>query len=109
MKAIRRFYSVVVIQSALLTMAPAARAQNETPDGYVTRKEYEELKTQLPALKKELDTLKKEREVAPTRKDHESQSVADTAPKRETAKGQAFESKKYGPVARRPARESIRS
>ena len=33
-------------------MTPAARAQNETPDGYVTRKEYEELKTQLLALKK---------------------------------------------------------
>ena len=47
-------------------MAPAAlRAQDETPDGYVTRKEYEELKTQLLAMKKELDTLKKEREVAP--------------------------------------------
>ena len=58
-------------------MAPAAlRAQDETPDGYVTRKEYEELKTELLALKKELDTLKKEREVAPTQKDHESQSVA---------------------------------
>jgi hypothetical protein len=41
MKAIRRFNLVVVIQSALLTMAPAAlRAQDETPDGYVTRKEY---------------------------------------------------------------------
>ncbi len=91
MKAIRRFYLVVVIQSALLTMAPAAlRAQDETPDGYVTRKEYEELKTQLLAMKKELDTLKKEREVAPRQKDRESQSVADTAPKRETAEGQAI-------------------
>ena len=42
------------------------------------------------AMKKELDTLKKEREVAPRQKDHESQSVADTAPKRETAGGQAI-------------------
>src|SRR5438105_8008034 len=88
MKTIRRFYLVVVIQSALLTMAPAAlRAQDETPDGYVTRKEYEELKTQLLAMKKELDTLKKEREVAPRQKDRESQS----APKRETAEGQAID------------------
>ena len=72
-------------------MAPAAlRAQDETPDGYVTRKEYEELKTQLLAMKKELDTLKKEREVAPRQKDRESQSVADTAPKRETAEGQTI-------------------
>ena len=91
LKAIRRFYLVVVIQSALLTMAPAAlRAQDETPDGYVTRKEYEELKTQLLAMKKELDTLKKEKEVAPRQKDRESQSVAGTAPKRETAEGQAI-------------------
>src|SRR6266481_7361719 len=90
MKAIRRFYLVVVIQSALLTMTPAAlRAQNETPDGYVTRKEYEELKAQLLAMKKELDTLKKEREVAPRQKDRENQSVAGTAPKRETPEGQA--------------------
>ena len=72
-------------------MAPAAlRAQDETPDGYVTRKEYEELKTQLLAMKKELDTLKKEKEVAPRQKDRESQSVAGTAPKRETAEGQAI-------------------
>ena len=72
-------------------MAPGAlRAQDETPDGYVTRKEYEELKTQLLVMKKELDTLKKEREVAPRQKDRESQSVADTAPKRETAEGQAI-------------------
>jgi hypothetical protein len=90
MKAIRRFYLVIVIQSALLIMAPAVlRAQNETPDGYVTRKEYEELKAQLLAMKKELDTLKKEREVAPRQKDRESQSVADTAPKQETPEGQA--------------------
>ena len=72
-------------------MAPAAlRGQDEKPDGYVTRKEYEELKTQLLAMKKELDTLKKEREVAPRQKDRESQSVAGTAPKRETAEGQAI-------------------
>ena len=42
------------------------------------------------AMKKELDTLKKEREVAPRQKDRESQSVADTAPKRETSGGQAI-------------------
>src|SRR4029077_12447779 len=86
-----RFYLLVLIQSALLTMAPGAlRAQDETPDGYVTRKEYEELKTQLLAMKKELDTLKKEREVAPRQKDRESQSITDTAPKRETVGGQAI-------------------
>src|SRR5438132_11918831 len=91
MKAIRRFYLVVVIQSSLLRIQPTAlRAQDETSDGYVTRKEYEELKTQLLAMKKELDTLKEERELAPRQKDRESQSVADTAPKRETAEAQAI-------------------
>ena len=38
-----------------------ARAQDTTTDGYVTRKEYEELKDQLLAMKKELDALKKEK------------------------------------------------
>src|SRR5205823_4244656 len=90
LKAIRRFYLVVVIQSALLTMAPAAlRAQDETPDGYVTRKEYEELKGQLLAMKKELDALKKERALAPKRESSEGQAVADTAPKQESPGGQA--------------------
>ena len=84
-------YLAAIIQTALLIIAsPVARAQSTTTDGYVTRKEYEELKTQLLAMKKELDTLKKEREVAPRQKDRESQSVADTAPKRETAEGQAI-------------------
>jgi hypothetical protein len=90
MKRVRLCYLVVAIQSVLLTIAPASvRAQDEAPDGYVTRKEYEELKDQLLAMKKELDALKQEREVAPRQTDRESQSVAGTAPRQDTTEGQA--------------------
>ena len=59
---IHRCYSAAIIQAALLTIAsPVGRAQDTTTDGYVTRKEYEELKDQLLAMKKELDALKKEK------------------------------------------------
>ena len=59
MKKIRHYYLAAVIQSALLAAAsPVARAQDATTDGYVTRKEYEELKAQLLAMKKELDAIK---------------------------------------------------
>ena len=59
---IHRCYSAAIIQAALLTIAsPMTRAQDTTTDGYVTRKEYEELKDQLLAMKKELDALKKEK------------------------------------------------
>jgi hypothetical protein len=87
---IHRCYSAAIIQAALLTIAsPVARAQDTTTDGYVTRKEYEELKDQLLAMKKELDALKKEKAVAPKRESSESQAVADTAPKQDSAGGQA--------------------
>ena len=78
MKKIRHYYLAAVIQSALLTMAsPAARAQNATTDGYVTRKEYEELKAQMLAMKEELDALKKEKGVSPKQGSAEGQAVAD--------------------------------
>jgi hypothetical protein len=78
MKKIRHYYLAAVIQSALLAAAsPVARAQDATTEGYVTRKEYEELKTQLLVMKKELDALKKEKGVAPKRESAEGQAVAD--------------------------------
>src|ERR1700737_4162605 len=78
MKKIRHYYLAVVIQSALLTMAsPAARAQNAATDGYVTRKEYEELKTQLLAMKKELDAIKREKKGVPKQESPEGQAVAN--------------------------------
>src|SRR5438105_3704497 len=77
MKKIRHYYLAAVIQSALLALAsPVARAQNAT-DEYVTRKEYEELKTQLLAMKKELDALKEEKGVAAKQESAEGQAVAD--------------------------------
>jgi hypothetical protein len=76
--------SAVIIQAALLTIAaPVARAQDTTGDGYVTRKEYDELKAQLLAMKKELDALKNEKAVAPKRESSESHTFAATAPKQE--------------------------
>ena len=87
---IHRCYSAAILQAALITIAfPVARAQYTTTDGYVTRKEYEELKDQLLAMKKELDALKKEKAVAPKRESSESQAVADTAPKHDLSGGQA--------------------
>jgi ABC-type taurine transport system substrate-binding protein len=60
------YYPVAIIQAALLTIAsPVAQAEEPTMDGYVTRKEYEELKAQMLAMKQQLDALKKEREASP--------------------------------------------
>jgi hypothetical protein len=70
-------YLVAIIQAALVIIAfPIARAEEPTTDGYVTRKEYEDLKAQLLAMKKELDALKKERGEVPKRETVESHAVA---------------------------------
>ena len=57
--------------------SPGARAQNTTTDGYVTRKEYEELKAQMLAMKKELDAIKKEKGTVPNQETAQAQAVAD--------------------------------
>ena len=57
---IHRCYPAAIVQAAFLTNV-SARAQDTTTDGYVTRKEYDELKAELLAMKKELDALKKEK------------------------------------------------
>jgi hypothetical protein len=86
---IHRCYFAAIIQVTLLIIVSSiARAQNEAADGYVTRKEYEELKAQMLAMKKELDALKKERAMAPKQESSESQAVAGTAPKQESPAGQ---------------------
>src|SRR5437660_5923009 len=78
MKKIRHYYLAAVIQSALLAVAsPVARAQDATTDGYVTRKEYEELKAQMLAMKKELDAIKKEKGAIPKQESAEGQAVGD--------------------------------
>src|SRR5437660_8092199 len=78
MKKIRNVCLAVLIQSALLTMlAPVIRAEDATTDGYVTRKEYDELKAQMLVMKKELDALKKEREAGPKQDYTERQAVVE--------------------------------
>jgi hypothetical protein len=48
--------ALVVIVIGAVSM-PLARAQDSPSGGYVSRKEYEELKEQLVAMKKELDSI----------------------------------------------------
>ena len=75
MKKIQRYCLAAIIQGTLLTLASlAAHAEDPKTDGYVTRKEYEELKAQMLAMKKELDTLKKEREAGP-KQEHTQREV----------------------------------
>ncbi len=87
---IHRCYLAAIVQAAFLILgSPVARAQDTTTDGYVTRKEYEELKTQLLAMKKELDALKKEK----GQESVKSHAVADVdkevGPKQENTESQA--------------------
>jgi hypothetical protein len=79
MKTLHRFCLLIIIQGALVTMVPAGvRGEDAAPDGYVTRKEYEELKAQLMSMKKELEVIKKEREEgAPKQNKVEDRAVAD--------------------------------
>lgn len=78
MKTILRRCLLIAIKSVLLTtVADVVCAQDPPPDGYVTRKEYEELKAQMLAMKKELDAIKKEREVSPTQNKVGNRAVAD--------------------------------
>jgi hypothetical protein len=94
MKNIQRYWLAAIIEGALLTLAsPVARAQDTATDGYVTRKEYEELKIQMLAMKKELDALKQEKGAVSKQESVESHAVADVhrqvAPKQENAESQA--------------------
>ena len=75
----RHYYLAAIIQSTVLIMAsPIGRAQDPATDGYVTRKEYDELKSQMLAMKKELDALKKEREADQKQGNAENQSLAQS-------------------------------
>jgi hypothetical protein len=107
---IHRCYSAAIIQAALLTIV-SARAQDTTADGYVTRKEYDELKAELLAMKKELDALKKEKTVAPKRESSESPAVASTALKPEGPEGQVVDHshKEITPTVARPVAASLDS
>jgi len=79
MKNIRHYFLAAIIQSAMLIVASAnAHAEEATTDGYVTRKEYEELKSQMLAMKKELDSLKKEREAAEKQGNAENRAIVQS-------------------------------
>src|SRR5436190_7856069 len=109
---IHRYYSIAIIQAALLTIAsPVARAESTTTDQYVTRREYDELKAQLLAIKKELDAVKKERTVAPKRESSESRAVASTASTQENPEGQGVTDlhKEISSAGTSPVSESVGS
>src|SRR5438132_8033795 len=96
MRKIRRYSLAAIIQIIVLIMASSpTRAEDPTTDGYVTRKEYDELKAQLLAMKKELDALKKEKDGVPKRESVESHAVADVQ-KQVAPKVQATESQTGG-------------
>src|ERR1051326_6100035 len=79
MTKIRRYWWLAIVQGALLITAPVgAHAEEATTDGYVTRKEYDELKAQMLAMKQELDALKKERTGAQKQKSEEDGPKAQT-------------------------------
>jgi hypothetical protein len=93
MKNVRHYWLAAIIQGTLLTVASlGAHAEDATTDGYVTRKEYEELKVQMLAMKKELDALKKEREATQKQGNAENQAIVEdhkeVAPP-ESSQGQA--------------------
>jgi hypothetical protein len=78
MKSMRPYRLAAIAQGALLIIASSTvRAEDPPAEGYVTRKEYEELKAQLLAMKKELDALKKERSAVPKQQTAEARATAD--------------------------------
>src|SRR5438874_8157294 len=78
MKKIRHYYYLAaIIQGVFIIASPVARAQDPTTDGYVTRKEYEDLKAQLLAMKKELDAIKKEK-ATQTQENAQGQAIVES-------------------------------
>src|SRR2546423_8059330 len=75
MKIHRWYWAAVIEGTLLLTGSAMLQAQDTPPDGYVTRKEYEELKAELLAMKKELDTIK-DKEAAPKLAQAEAPNIA---------------------------------
>ena len=78
MKKIRHYYYLAaIIQGVFIIASPVARAQDPTTDGYVTRKEYEDLKAQLLVMKKELDAIKKEK-ATQTQENAQGQAIVES-------------------------------
>ena len=79
MNIVRRYWLAAIIQGAvIMVVSLAAQAEDATTDGYVTRKEYEELKAQMLAMKQELDALKKEKATAPKQEGAETHAVVQS-------------------------------
>jgi hypothetical protein len=77
MVKIHRCSLAAIVQAALIITSSAAHGQDPATDGYVTRKEYEELKDQMLVMKKELDALKKEKGAVSKQESAESRTVVD--------------------------------
>jgi len=73
----RCYWAVLIHGTLLLTACSLLKAQDTTPEGYVTRKEYEELKAELLAMKREMDTIKKQ--AAPKEAQAESPNIVSKA------------------------------
>src|SRR6476619_836690 len=85
MKNVHRLVLRYLTAVALFALSASAPAQ-DPGGGYVSRKEYEELKQQMLALKKELDALKKERTTVAAQKTPEQ---APATPKATGESGKA--------------------
>jgi hypothetical protein len=76
MKLVRYYLLIVLLQVALVALAsPAVRAEDAAGE-YVSRQEYEELKAELLAMKKELASLKKSRHAESNQESPKSQAAA---------------------------------
>src|SRR2546423_8478656 len=78
MKKTWHYYLAAAIPCALLAVAfPVARAQDVNGGGYVSRKEYEELKAEMLEMKKELASLKKEKRAASNEESNKEEAAAE--------------------------------
>jgi hypothetical protein len=76
MKQARHLFLAALLQGAVFALAsPVVHAQDET-GGYVSRKEYEELRAEMLAMKKELASLKKEKRAEPSQENPKNQVTA---------------------------------
>jgi hypothetical protein len=76
MKLVRQYFLAAVLQGAVFALAsPVVRAQDAT-GGYVSRKEYEELKAEMLAMKKELASFKKAKHAEANQESPRSQAAA---------------------------------
>jgi len=71
------YYLVAIIGSTLLMVGSPLTGAQEATGGYVSREEYEELKAELLAMKKEIASLKKEKRAVSSQESAQEQAAAD--------------------------------